>query len=71
MFWRLEVPKERPTLPVEEFLSHPGMAARSKGITRWVLKTRYMLSQSVKIVRSLARSREQFVDVTLRPDRVR
>ena len=47
------------------------MIARSKGITRWVLKTRYMLSQSVEIVRSLARSREQLGDVTLRPDRVR
>jgi len=49
----------------------PGMIARSKGITRWVLKTRYMMSQSVEILRSLARSREQFGDVTLRPDRVR
>jgi hypothetical protein len=49
----------------------PGMIARSKGITRWVLKTRYMLSQSVEILRSLARSREQLGDVTLRPDRVR
>jgi FMN phosphatase YigB (HAD superfamily) len=49
----------------------PGMIARSKGITRWVLKTRYMLSQSVEILRSLARSREQFGDVTLRPVRVR
>ena len=42
----------------------PGMIARSKGITRWVLKTRYMMSQSVEILRSLARSREQFGDVT-------
>jgi FMN phosphatase YigB (HAD superfamily) len=49
----------------------PGMIARSNGITRWVLKTRYMLSQSVEILRSLARSREQFGDVTLRPVRVR
>jgi hypothetical protein len=36
----------------------PGMIARSKGITRGLLKSRYMLTQSVDFLRSLACSRE-------------
>ena len=36
-----------------------------------VTESRYMLSQGVDFLGSLACSREQFVDVTLRPDRVR